>query len=286
MTPRVNPEFLPLIEWWEKDGKQYVIGLLIAAVVVGGWYWWKHHRESVRNAASDALTSTYTTEEIEESVARFSGTPTEGALRLRLAKSYFDAGRYEEALSTYDALASAAPDDFADVPAVGRAQCLEALSRFEEAQKAFDAFAEANPSNYLALTAQLGAARCMAQSGDKKKALERIDSIRAANKGDEIATARIEATESLIKRYEKSAAAKSAADKPVAEIKSAEPEKPVTAIKAAVPAKPAAAVPTKPAPAKPAAAAPAKAAAAEPAKAAPAKPAAPAAPAKPAEAKK
>ena len=36
MTPRVNPEFLPLIEWWEKDGKQYVIGLLIAAVVVGG----------------------------------------------------------------------------------------------------------------------------------------------------------------------------------------------------------------------------------------------------------
>ena len=286
MTPRVNPEFLPLIEWWEKDGKQYVIGLLIAAVVVGGWYWWKHHRESVRNAASDALTSTYTTEEIEESVSRFSGTPTEGALRLRLAKSYFDAGRYEEALSTYDALASAAPDGFADVPAVGRAQCLEALSRFEEAQKAFDAFAEANPSNYLALTAQLGAARCMAQSGDKKKALERIDSIRAANKGDEIATARIEATESLIKRYEKSAAAKSAADKPVAEIKSAEPEKPVTAIKAAVPAKPAAAVPTKPAPAKPAAAAPAKAAAAEPAKAAPAKPAAPAAPAKPAEAKK
>lgn len=277
MTPKVNPEFLPLIEWWEKDGKQYVIGLLIAAVVVGGWYWWKHHRESVRNAASDALTSTYTTEEIEESVARFSGTPTEGALRIRLAKSYFDAGRYEEALSTYDALASAAPDGFADVPAVGRAQCLEALSRFEEAQKAFDAFAEANPSNYLALTAQLGAARCMAQSGDKKKALERIDSIRAANKGDEIATARIEATESLIKRYEKSAA-NAAAAKPVAEIKSAEPEKPVTAIKAAVPAKPAAAVP-----AKPAAAAPAKPAAAVPAKPAPATPAAPA---KPVEAKK
>ena len=277
MTPRVNPEFLPLIEWWEKDGKQYVIGLLIAAVVVGGWYWWKYHRESVRNAASDALTSTYTTEEIEESVARFSGTPTEGALRIRLAKSYFDAGRYEEALSTYDALASAAPDGFADVPAVGRAQCLEALSRFEEAQKAFDAFAEANPSNYLALTAQLGAARCIAQSGDKKKALERIDSIRAANKGDEVATARIEATESLIKRYEKSAA-KAAAEKPVAEIKSAEPEKPVTAIKAAAaPAKPA------DAPAKPAAAAPAKPAAAAPAKPAPA---APAAPAKPAEAKK
>ena len=255
MKPRINPEFLPLVEWWENSGKEYVIGLLIAAVAVGGWYGWKHHRASVRAAASDAITSTYTTEEIEEAVARFSGTPAEGALRIRLAKSYFDAGRYAEALSAYETLASDAPDGFADVPTVGRAQCLEALSRFEEAQKAFDAFAEANPSNFLALTAQLGAVRCMAQAGDKDKALARIESLRAANKGDEVSTARIEATESLVKRYEKFAV-----DKPVAEIKSAEPEKPVPAIKAAVPAKPAAE--------------------------APAKPAAPAAPAKPAEAKK
>ena len=238
MNPKINPEFLPLIEWWEKDGKKYVTGLLIAAVVIGGWYWWKNHRAAVRAAATDALASTYTTEEIDESVTRFSGTPTEGALRLKLAKSYFDAGRYEEALSTYEALASAAPDGFADVPAVGRAQCLEALSRFEEAQKAFDAFAEANPSNYLALTAQLGAVRCMAQAGNKEAALARFDSIRAAYKDDEIATARIDATEKLVKRYEKSAAATPAA----AEVKSVEPAKPaVEQTKPAVePAKPAA----------------------------------------------
>lgn len=246
MTPKVNPEFLPLIEWWEKDGKKYVTGLLIAAVVIGGWYWWKNHRATVRAAATDALASAYTTEEIEESVTRFSGTPTEGALRIKLAKSYFDAGRYEEALSAYEALASDAPDGFADVPAVGRAQCLEALSRFEEAQKAFDAFAEANPSNYLALTAQLGAARCIAQAGDKEKALARIDSIRAAYKDDEIATARIDATEKLVKRYEKSAAAKSAEPaKPAAE-----PAKPA-AKPAAEPAKPAA-KPAEPAAEKPA----------------------------------
>ena len=115
----------------------------------------------------------------------------------------FDAGRYEEALAAYEALAADAPDGFADVPVVGRAQCLEAMSKFEEAQKAFDAFAEANPTNYLTLTAQLGAARCIAQSGDKKKALARIEAIRAANKGDEVASARIDAAESLIKRFEK-----------------------------------------------------------------------------------
>ena len=203
MTPRINPEFIPLIEWWEKDGKEYVTGLLIAAVLVGGWYGWKHHRASVQNAAADAVASAYTVEEMEDAVSRFGKTPTGGALRLRLAKGYFDAGRYEEALAAYDAAAADAPDGFADVPAVGRAQCLEAMSKFDEAQKAFDAFAEANPSNYLALTARLGAARCIAQAGDRKKALARIDAIRAASKDDDMAVARIDATESLIKRFEK-----------------------------------------------------------------------------------
>ena len=37
MNLKNNPELIPLIEWWEKDGKQYVIGLLVAAVVIGGF---------------------------------------------------------------------------------------------------------------------------------------------------------------------------------------------------------------------------------------------------------
>ena len=276
MTPKINPEFLPLIEWWEKDGKEYVIGLLIAAVLVGGWYGWKHHRASVRNAASDSLTSAYTVEEMENAVSKYGSTPTGGALRLRLAKGYFDAGRYEEALAAYEAAAEKASDGFADVPVVGRAQCLEAMSKFEEAQKAFDAFAEANPSNYLALTAQIGAARCLAQAGDNKKALERIDAIRAANKDNEIATARIDAAESLIKRFEKkqpAEAAKPAEAKPAEEAK---PEaKPAEAAKPAAEAKPAEEKKpeAKPAEAKPAAEAKPEAKPAEAAKPAEVKPA-------------
>ena len=69
----------------------------------------------MKAAASDALVSAYTTEEIEDAVAKFAGSATEGALKLRLAKSYFDAGRYEEALAQYEALVGNAPDGFADV---------------------------------------------------------------------------------------------------------------------------------------------------------------------------
>ena len=201
MQPKINPEFLPLIEWWEKDGKQYVAGLLIAAVAFGGWYWWKQHRAAAAEEASAAVASAYTTEELEDAVARHSGSASAGVLRIRLAKSYFDAGRYEEALSAYDELAKNAPDGFADIPAVGRAQCLEALGKFGDALKAFDDFAEANPSSYLALTAKLGAARCLAQSGDKAKALERIEALKKAVGDDEVAKTRIESVEDTIKRF-------------------------------------------------------------------------------------
>ena len=203
MDLKKNPELYPLIEWWEKDGKSTVVWLLVAAIAVGGYYGWKNHRAAVKAAASDALVNAYTTEEIEEAASKFSGSATAGALKLRLAKSYFDAGRFEEALAQYESLDGKAPDGFADIPAVGKAQCLEALGKFAEAQKAFDAFAEANPKSYLTLTAQLGAARCLAQAGDKKAALARIETLKAANKEEGIEKARIEATESTIKRFEK-----------------------------------------------------------------------------------
>ena len=206
MNLRTNPELLPLVEWWEKDGKSTVIWLLVAAIAVGGWYGWKNHKAAVKAAASDALVNAYTTEEIEDAAAKFAGSATEGALKLRLAKSYFDAGRYEEALAQYEALIGKAPDGFADIPVVGKAQCLEALGKFDEAAAAFDAFAEASPKNYLTLTAQLGAARSFAQAGDKKKALARIEALKSANTDDELSKARIEATETAIKRFGQKAA--------------------------------------------------------------------------------
>lgn len=237
MDLKKNPELFPLIEWWEKDGKSTVIYLLVAAIAVAGWYGWKHHKAAVKNAASEALVGAYTVEELEEAVSKFGDTTTGGALKIRLAKGYFDAERYEDALAQYDALIGHAPDGFADIPVVGRAQCLEALGKFEEAAKEFDVFAEMSPKNYLTLTAQLGAARCFVQAGDSKKALARIEAIRKANKDDELALARIEATENAIKRYGQKAAPKPVEVKPAeaskAEVKPAE-VKPAEAPKAEV----------------------------------------------------
>ena len=101
MNLKKNPELVPLIEWWEKDGKSTVLWIVVAALAVGGFYGWKGHRAATKAAASDAVVNAYTTEEIEDAVAKFGGTDAGGALKLRLAKNYFDNGRYDEALAKY-----------------------------------------------------------------------------------------------------------------------------------------------------------------------------------------
>ena len=52
-------------------------------------------------------------------------------------------------------------------------------------------------------TAKLGAARCLAESGDPAKALERIESLKKECEGDEVSKSRVEAAENAIKRFAK-----------------------------------------------------------------------------------
>ena len=185
-----------------KEIKGLLPWVIVAAIAVGGYYGVKNHVAAKKIAASEAVVNAYTAEELEEAVAKFGTTASGGALKLRLAKKYFDAGRYQEALDQYEALAKDAPDGFADIPVVGRAQALEGLGKFAEAQKAFEEFAAANPNNYLTLTAQLGAARTLAEGGDAKAALDRLAALKASAT-DELAKARIETTEDCIRRMAK-----------------------------------------------------------------------------------
>lgn len=191
----------PLAEDFVKEIRATVPWLLAAALVVAGYYGVKNYMASRKAAASESLVSAYTVEDLEEAVSKFGGSDAGGALKLRLAKKYFDAGRYQEALDQYEALSGDnAPDGFADVPAVGRAQCLEAMGSHADAVQAYDAFAEANPSSFLALTARLGAARATALAGDRDKALARLAEIKESVKGDALSESRVEAAEDFVRR--------------------------------------------------------------------------------------
>lgn len=196
----MNEELEQLI----KEIKSILPWLLAAGIVVAGYHGVKKYLADKRAAAAEAVANAYTTEELEDAAAKFKGSKADGVIRLRLAKSYFDSANYDAALEIYQALDGKAPDGFEDVPAVGKAQCLEALGKFAEAGAAFDAFVEANPKSFLALTARLGSARCVAQSGDRDKAVEALEALKATL-DDDLAKSRVESTIELVKRYEKRA---------------------------------------------------------------------------------
>ena len=153
MNLRKHPELVPLVEWWEKDGKSTVAIVVVAAAVFGAWRYYKYYNASAEAEAAKSLAEAYAPEELEEGVAKFGSRAAGGLMKVKLAKSYFQAERYEEALAIYEELEKAPPAGFEDVPPVGKAQCLEALEKYDEALAAFEAFASSHETSYLRLTA-------------------------------------------------------------------------------------------------------------------------------------
>jgi len=315
---KAAPELLPLWDWWVKEGKTVMVTVLVIALGAAGFIGIRGYRQGRHAKATEALVKSNTQEELSTAVAEYGSSGAGTGLKLCLAKNYYDAGQYQDALSLYEAVLNGDKDDpFRDIAELGRAHSLEGLKKYADASEAFSKYAsdEAKAHDGFRLTAQLGVARCKALQGDVAGAEADLKALKEATT-DNMKQRRIEEMLTLLKHYDFSRVDPNPEDAltlslddseptPAPEAKSAPavPAKP--AVKPAVPAKPTVTVspakpvakpapPAKPAvaPAKPAATAPAKpvspvpakpavTAPAKPAATAPAKPAAPA-PAKPA----
>ena len=182
-----------------EEAKKCVPYVAAAIIVVAGYYGIRNYRAEQREKAASALTESVTAEELEEAVANYGGGKSGAALKIKLAKKYFDTARYEEALALYEELEGKAGEAFDAIPTVGRAQTLEALARTDEALKIYEEFAAGNPDSYLALTAKLGVVRCVAK-GDKAAAQAKLAELKESVKDDEAGKARVEALEEVINR--------------------------------------------------------------------------------------
>lgn len=235
------PELLPLWDWWVKEGRSTLMMVVIAGLAVAAFYAGRNWLRARDAAANAALVNAYTTEELETAVSNYGSTKVGFALRVRLAKSYYDAERYQDALDTYDVLVGKAGKNaaFADVAVVGRAYALEGLKKYKEAGKAFADYAgvPGNTNSYLILTARLGAARCKALDGDKDGALKDFEALKAGT-SDEMAKMRIDRMMDAVKRYDPKRAARSLFDAANAAAEAVAAEKKET-VKPAETAKPA-----------------------------------------------
>ena len=212
---KMAPELLPLWDWWVKEGRSTLMMLAIAGLAVAAFYGGRNWLRNRDIAANAALVSAYTVEELETAVSNYGSTKVGPSLRIRLAKAYFDAERYQDALETYEALEAQASKNaaFADVAVIGRAYSLEGLKKYGEAGEIFKAYAAnaANAKSYLLLTAKLGAARCKALAGDKEGAAKDFEAMKAET-SDEFAKTRIERMADAVKRHDPSRAARSLFD--------------------------------------------------------------------------
>ena len=273
---KIPEELLPVVEWWERDGKKTLAIAAVVGVVVLGYISWRSHKEKLQEEAEAAVATAMDVETLQDAVNRFGDYDVGPMLKLKLASAYCargEEGDAKSALEIYDQVVASGkiPAGFEDVPKVGRAECLEAEEDFGGAIAAYESFIASAPTNApLLVAAKLGLARSKAQSGDRKGAVAYLEAMQKDEGLSDSAKARVESTLDVVKRWTKQPAP--APEPPVA--------KPVTPTPAPAPAaKPAAA----PAPVKPAT--PAPVAAPKPPTPAPApaaKPAAPAAPVKPA----
>lgn len=265
-------ELLPLYDWWKANGKQFLIMVAATAVLLGGALTVKRVRASKIAAANQELLKANSLDELEAAVAKYGSTKAGNATRMRLAKAYFDASKYEEALQAYDlCLRKGAPTGFKEIAELGRAHTLEGLNRLDEALQAFQTFEKNYTDHFLRPQAVMGTARVMTLQGKKDEAKKLLENLKAEKTDDAVWEMAIANLEGVITRYEPRAE-RSLFDAANEAAKAVDAPAPIT-----VPATtPPVAVPAEPAKPTPAAAKPAPA----PAPAADAKPAAPAAAAK------
>lgn len=213
---KAAPELLPVWDWWVKEGKSTLVTLAIVAAAVGAFYGARGYYRNRDAAANQALVNAYSTDDLEAAVSSYGSTKVGPALKLRLAKSYFDGERYQDALDIYEGLVAKAAKSpaFADVAEMGRAYSLEGLAKYKEAGDAYAAFANdtAKTNSYLALTAKMGVARCQALAGDKDGAVKALEELKKAQGDDKLAEMRVERLLETVKRYDAKRPARSLFD--------------------------------------------------------------------------
>ncbi|MCR5414221.1 MAG: tetratricopeptide repeat protein [Kiritimatiellae bacterium] len=216
---KVPEELLPVVEWWERNGKRaMLVGGVVAVVAIVGFSW---SARRARNRAA-AAQATFTAAEslldvrvgadgdgskeaavakIRETAGGSSSTPLQ---KLMLADALVSSGKAEELASARGILEELAAEGDSlpvicrDLPAFKLCVVLESEKKFDEARKAYEDFAGKNQKSVNALEAKLGVARCLAQSGKKDEAVDYLESLDGLSDGEKNL---VESTVSLVKRW-------------------------------------------------------------------------------------
>ncbi|NLL83946.1 MAG: tetratricopeptide repeat protein [Lentisphaerae bacterium] len=173
-------EFLPLYDWWHTQGKKIALYIVIIVAIFGLSALYRNHKATRNRVGSEQLLTAHSVEDLEPMVSQYGSSGVGLLAQFSLAKAYYDAGRYDDALNSYNALLRHSSHPFVGIAQLGKAHVLEAQDNFDAAREAFAGFQAENSNHYLAPLALIGEARCIAQQGDKTAAAELLDTLIAA----------------------------------------------------------------------------------------------------------
>jgi len=198
---------IPVYIWWKENGSRFLMNVAVVLIIVGAAFGYREWRNGRDVSANAAFLQANSVGEFEDFVATYGSMKIGNAMRLRLARAYFDAGKYEEALDVYEAcLKKGAPEGFAGTAQLGRAHALEAMGSLDEANAAYRQFVEANAKHFLAWKAQMGLARVLALQGKKQEAQNLLEVLKAEKTDERMAVEAIDQLAGVINRYEPRAA--------------------------------------------------------------------------------
>ena len=169
-------ELLPVYDWYKSKGKDHILAAAIVLVVVIVVLAIVKYRDNVNAEASYALMGAEGVESFEGLNAKYTRTAVAPVISLRLAKAYYDAGRYADAAETYGAFARKNRKHIlAPQGLLGQATALEADASLESGagnsdgatdklSQARDIYAKLaeDPNAPVYAEAMMGQARCLA----------------------------------------------------------------------------------------------------------------------------
>jgi tetratricopeptide (TPR) repeat protein len=195
-------ELLPLYDWWKEKGARSLVTAGAIALVALGALAFVHYRRGRVVEANLQLTRANSVEELEAAVAQFGSLNAGNAARLRLAKAYYDAAKYAEALAAYEESETRVPAEFRDIAVLGRAHSLEALERTDEALQVYRKFTDGSRQSYLYPQAVMGLARVLTLKGQKEDARRLLEELKAEKSDQPMWEMTIANLEDIIDRYE------------------------------------------------------------------------------------
>lgn len=173
------PEF---ISFFKTRGQSILTVVLASILLFMGVRYFMSRGDTHAEKAAQAMNQAQQLEDLEKITADYASTPSAPLAFMAIAKSYFDRGDYDMALSKYIEFQTKYPKHpLALSVELNRINCLEARGDTQEAITAYENFIKDHPDHFLTNEALFGKARCLEAMGQWQEAKTIYEDYMVAN---------------------------------------------------------------------------------------------------------